>query len=240
MPYMKMTCRAGKTKEIAKYYTYWLHPEGRKRSPRVNPTTEQQQKINDRHLVKRLTRLLNANFDENCWYITFDYKKEQRPESVEVLHKQEQKLLRDLRKIYKKENAVFKYVWTAEVGKRGGAHIHMVVSSIDIRLLKNIWQYGWTTIKPMDSSGQYRRLAEYFIKYFQKTRDTDEQIQKKSYNPSKNLIRPVPKKKPMRGKKFSYEIKVPRGWYLDKDSVRQGITADGYEFQYYTIIKEGG
>lgn len=240
MPYMKMTCRAGKTKEIAKYYTYWLQTEGRKRSPRVNPTTEQQQKINDRHLVKRLTRLLNANFDENCWYITFDYKKEQRPESVEVLHKQEQKLLRDLRKIYKKENAVFKYVWTAEVGKRGGAHIHMVVSSIDIRLLKNIWPYGWTTIKPMDSSGQYRRLAEYFIKYFQKTRDTDEQMQKKSYNPSKNLIRPVPKKKPMRGKKFSCEIKVPRGWYLDKDSVRQGITADGYEFLYYTIIKEGG
>ena len=240
MPYMKMTCRAGKTKEIAKYYTYWLQPEGGKRSPRVNPTTEQQQKINDRHLVKRLTRLLNANFDENCWYITFDYKKEQRPESVEVLHKQEQKLLRDLRKIYKKENAVFKYVWTAEVGKRGGAHIHMVVSSVDIRLLKNIWPYGWTTIKPMDSSGQYRRLAEYFIKYFQKTRDTDEQIQKKSYNPSKNLIRPVPKKKPMRGKKFSYEIKVPRGWYLDKDSVRQGITADGYEFMYYTLIKEGG
>ncbi len=36
MPYMKMTCRAGKTKEIAKYYTYWLQPEGRKRSPRVN------------------------------------------------------------------------------------------------------------------------------------------------------------------------------------------------------------
>ena len=190
--------------------------------------------------MRRLTRLLNANFDSSCWYITFDYKKEQRPESVDVLHKQEQKLLRDLRKIYKKANAVFKYVWTAEVGKRGGAHIHMVVSSIDIRLLKNIWTYGWTTIKPMDSSGQYRRLAEYFIKYFQKTRDTDEQIQKKSYNPSKNLIRPVPKRKPMKGNKFSYEIKVPRGWYLDKDSVRQGITADGYEFMYYTLIKEGG
>ena len=116
----------------------------------------------------------------------------------------------------------------------------MVVSPIDIRLLKNIWPYGWTTIKPMENSGQYRRLAEYFIKYFQKTRDTDGQIQKKSYNPSKNLIRPVPKKKPMRGKKFSCEIKVPKGWYLDKDSVRQGITADGYEFLYYTIIKEGG
>ena len=240
MPYMKMTCRAGRTKEIAKFYTYWLQPKGRKRSKRVNPTSERQKKINDRHLVKRLTRLLNANFSGECWYITFDYKKEERPGSVEELHRHEQKLLRDLRKVYKKAGAIFKYVWTAEVGERGGAHIHKVVSSIDIRLLRYIWPYGWTTIKPMEKSGQYRRLAEYFIKYFQKTRKTNEQIQKKSYNPSKNLVRPVAKTKPMKGNTFSREIKVPSGWYLDKDSLREGITEDGYEFIYYTLIKESG
>lgn len=240
MPYMKMTCRAGRTKEIARFYTYWLQPKGRKRSKRVNPTSERQKKINDRHLVKRLTRLLNANFNGECWYITFDYKKEERPGSVEELHRHEQKLLRDLRKVYKKAGSIFKYVWTAEVGERGGAHIHMVVSPIDIRLLRNIWPYGWTTIKPMEKSGQYRRLAEYFIKYFQKTRKTNEQIQKKSYNPSKNLVRPVAKTKPMKGNTFSREIKVPSGWYLDKDSLREGITEDGYEFIYYTLIKESG
>lgn len=240
MPYIKTICKAGRTKEISKFYTYWLHPKGLKRNPRVNPTTEQQQKINDRHLVKRLTRLLNANFNGGCWYITFDYKVENRPKDVKELHKHEQKLLRDLRKVYKKQKLIFKYVWTAEVGKRGAAHIHMVVSAIDIRLLRNIWEYGWTTIKPMDNSGQYRRLAEYFIKYFQKTRDTDDQIQKKSYNPSKNLIRPVPVKRPMKGDRFSKEIKVPAGWYLDKDSLREGITADGFEFIYYTLIKESG
>lgn len=227
MPYMKMVCKAGRTKEISKYYTYWLQPKGRKRRARVNPTTEQQQKINDRHLVKRLTRLLNANFNKDCWYVTFDYKKELRPQSVEELHKHEQKLLRKIRDIYKKENLILKYVWTAEVGKRGGAHIHMVLSPIDTRKLRDIWPHGWTTMKPMERSGQYRRLAEYFIKYFQKTRETNEQIQKKSYNPSKNLIRPVPKKQKMKGNQFSKEIKVPAGWYLDKDSLREGITADG-------------
>ncbi len=92
----------------------------------------------------------------------------------------------------------------------------------------------------MEKSGQYRRLAEYFIKYFQKTRKTNEQIQKKSYNPSKNLVRPVAKTKPMKGNTFSREIKVPSGWYLDKDSLREGITEDGYEFIYYTLIKESG
>ena len=240
MPYMKMICKAGKTKEIAKFYTYWLQPKGLKRRPRVNPTTEQQRKINDRHLVKRLTRLLNANFNGDCWYVTFSYRKEDRPQDVKTLQKNEQKLLRDLRKVYKKEKLVLKYIWTAEVGKRGGTHIHMVLSPIDARKLRNIWPYGYTTLKPMEANGQYRRLAEYFIKYFQKTRDTDEQIQKKSYNPSKNLIRPVPVKRPMKGNRFSREIKVPAGWYLDKDSLREGFTADGYEFIYYTLIKEGG
>lgn len=240
MPYMKMMCRAGRTKEIAKYYTYWMQPKGRKRRPRVNPSTEQQKKINDRHLVKRLTRLLNANFGKNCWYITFDYKKEHRPRDAEELHEHEQRLLRRLRAIFKKEKAIFKYVWTAEVGKRGGSHIHIVVSPIDPRKLRDVWEYGWTTIKPMDRTGQYRKLAEYFIKYFQKTRETNEQLQKKSYNPSKNLIRPKPKTKPMKGDRFSREVKVPAGWYLDKDSLREGVTADGYEFMYYTLIKEGG
>lgn len=240
MPYMKMICDAGRTREIAQYYTYWLQPKGRKRRPRINPTTQQQQKINDRHLVKRLTRLLNANFDGNCYYITFSYRVENRPKDMEELHYHEQRLLRKLRKVYSRQNLTFKYIWTAEVGTRGAVHIHMVVSAIDIRLLKNIWEHGWTTIKPMDSSGQYRRLAEYFIKYFQKTRNTDAQIQKTSYNPSKNLIRPVPIKKPMKGNRFSKEIKVPVGWYLDKDSLREGITADGYEFIYYTLIKESG
>ena len=116
----------------------------------------------------------------------------------------------------------------------------MVLSPIDARKIRDVWPYGYTTLKPMERNGQYRRLAEYFIKYFQKTRDTDEQLQKKSYNPSKNLIRPVPKKQPMKGNRFSREIKIPPGWYLDKDSLREGFTADGYEFIYYTLIKEGG
>ena len=28
MPYMRTICKAGRTKEIAKYYTYWLQPKG--------------------------------------------------------------------------------------------------------------------------------------------------------------------------------------------------------------------
>lgn len=239
MPYMKMTCRAGRTKEVAKYYTYWQQPKGRKRQPKKNKTSEQQRKVNDRHLVKKLTRLLNANFDGDCWYVTFSYIKDARP-GIDELKKHRRKLLEGLRKIYKAEGNPFKYVETEEVGNRGGTHIHMVINSIDIRKVKALWEHGWVTAKPLDNSGQYRKLAEYFVKYSQKTKGTDEQIQKKAYNCSRNLIRPQPKTKKMKGNRFSKQIKVPDGWYLDKDSLREGVTEDGYEFLYYTLVKEDG
>lgn len=238
MPYIKSTCRAGKTKEIGKYYTKRYHPERRGRLPKRNKTTEQQREINDRQLVRKLTRVLNANFNETSWYLTFSYAKEYRPESVDELKKHKRELLKGMRKAFKEADSELKYVETAEVGERGAVHIHMVINDIDLRKIKLLWCYGYVTAKPLDRSGQYRRLAEYFVKYYKKTRNTSEQIQKKAYNCSRNLIRPVAEKKKMKGERFSKEIRVPRGWYLDKDSVREGVTKDGYEFFFYTIIQE--
>lgn len=236
MPYIKATCKAGKTKEYEKYYTKRYHRRREKREARHNKTTEQQQKINDRMTERKLTRLMNANFDETSLYVTWSYTKENRPNTEQLL-KHVKKLLADLRKLYKAEGKVLKYIETAEVGTRGAAHIHMVINDIDPRKLKKLWEYGFIDIKPLDSSGQYRKLAGYFIKYYQKTRGTSEQIQKKAYNCSRNLIRPETERKPMKGERFTKEIKVPNGWYLDKDSVEEGTTEDGYEYFRYTLIK---
>ena len=237
MPYMKSVCRAGKTKEIAKYYTRRYQPEERRRRPKENKTTEVQRLINDRQTERKLTRIMNANFDDSSWYITFSYVKENRPD-IETLKRHKRKLLSDLRKIYKAQGQELKYIETAEIGERGATHLHMVINDIDIRKVKKLWSYGYVKAVPLESSGQYRKLASYFIKYFQKTRGMSNQIQKKAYNCSRNLIRPEPTKKVMRGKDFKKEIKVPKGWYLDKESVIEGINADGYEFFIYTLIEE--
>ena len=121
-----------------------------------------------------------------------------------------------------------------EVGKRGAVHIHMVLSGIDARKLRGIWKYGYVTMKPMDPSGQYSRLASYFLKYFQKTRETDRQIQKHAYNPSRNLSRPEPRKEKISAGTFRRKVREPKGWYIDKQvapdngGIRYGITEDGY------------
>lgn len=246
MAYMKWTCRAGRTKLVQKYYCYHAQPRGRTRAPKGRKTSEAQKKVNNRQLERKLTVLLNENFDKDCWYLTFDYSIANRPRTPEELHSHEEKLLRDLRKIYKKQELPFRYVWTAEIGQKGGSHIHVVVSPINMQLLRDVWPYGYITIKPMDRSGQYSKLASYFIKYFQKTRGTDQALQKKSYNCSRNLVRPKEVTKAMKGNRFDNRVTVPAGWYLDKqaypegDGVKYGVTEDGYEFMHYILVKEDG
>ena len=89
-----------------------------------------------------------------------------------MLRKDVDCLLRGLRKAFKKKGQTAKYIWVAEIGKKGAAHIHMTLNAIEPQILKSLWTKGWVTIKPMDDSGQYRKLANYFIKYSEKTMNT--------------------------------------------------------------------
>lgn len=109
MPYIKSVCIAGKTKEVEKYYTRWIQPKGGSRQQRKKETTERQKKVNDRQTVKRLTRIINANFDNKCLYVTFSYTKEQRPD-IETLKKHKKELLKKMRREYRKENKELKYI----------------------------------------------------------------------------------------------------------------------------------
>lgn len=245
MAYMRKIYWAGKTKIIYKYYCHHAHPKGGMREAKKNKTSEAQKKVNDRQLERKLTALMNENCNGEWWYTTYSYDPAKRPQSPDDLHAHEEKLLRDLRRIYKKAGLIFKYMWTAEVGSRGAVHIHMVMSPIDIRLIRDAWPHGYTTIKPMSNSGQYSRLASYFIKYSKKTRGADATFQKKAYNCSKNLSRPRETKKRMAGNRFDRRVTVPAGWYIDKAAypdggIQYGFTKDGYEYMYYILVKEGG
>lgn len=242
MAYHETVCRAGRTEMHAKYYSIRCN-DGRERGPEVRakkrmPTTEQQEKINRRKSEQMLTRILNANFGKRDWYITYSYDVKKRPANSEEFKRQVKQLLKKLRKIYKKAGTVFRYVWVAEVGARGATHIHMVQSGIDLDLLREAWPYGYLSIKPMDASGSYWRLANYFMKYSDKTMKTEGRLQGKRYNCSQNLKRPEPEKKYLRKRKrFDPEnIHVPKGWYLEQETLVTGVDANGYEYLRYTLV----
>lgn len=241
MPYKEEICRAGKTKQFTYYYSIRADQKGGSRRAKENKTSEAQKKVNSRQAVKKLTWILNENFDGTSLYVTWSYEKDKRPAGKDQLKSDAEKLLRKLRQIYRKEGKELKYVWVAERGERGAAHIHMVVNEIEARKLKDCWDKGWITIKPMDDSGQYAKLASYFVKYSEKTMKTEEGFGGKRYNSSKNLKIPEPEKKTVSSRNaYSHNIQIPSGWYLDRDSIAEAWhEVTGFMYFTYTLIKDG-
>lgn len=241
MPYRQEICRAGKTKQYTYYYSVRADRKEGSRRQKENKTSEAQKKVNSRQSVKKLTWILNENFDGTSLYVTWSYDKAKRPADKDQLRSDIDKLLRSLRQIYKKEDKVLKYVWVAEKGERGAAHVHMVINEIEARKLKKCWDKGFITIKPMDDSGQYAKLASYFVKYSEKTMKTEEGFGGKRYNSSRNLKIPEPERKTVTSRNaYSHNIQIPSGWYLDKDSVAEAWhEVTGFMYFTYTLIKDG-
>ncbi len=239
MPYVKEKCRAGQTIEYRYYYTYRYNDGGGRRRAKYQHTPEAQQEVNRRKAVRECTRLLNANFCPGDLYITYTYRKDARPHGEVAMRRQVKTLLDRLRRICRRNGSELKYIWTAEVGERGASHIHMVLSgTTSAREIQKAWSYGYIRVIPLDDTGQYRRLAEYLVKYAKKTEKAIGHPIGHRYNPSRNLRRPELERTAILGRRRIPEvIPVPKGWYLDKETEKRGINANGYEYLSYTLVK---
>lgn len=180
MSFWKRTVIAGKCKEVKKYYSR-MHKPKEKRIKRAKPTREAQEKINIRKQTEQLRWALNCNFQEGDMFVTFSYKKEERPDTYEDLVKQKDKLIKDLRKEYKKQERELKYIYVLETGNKGARHIHMVLESIEPKVIKRCWNRGRINIRLLDGTGQYGKLAAYLVK--EKGRKKKEKYGGKTYSP---------------------------------------------------------
>lgn len=238
MPYIEEVCIAGKTKEVNRYYSSKYNKRGYKRQKKAKPTTETQKKVNTRQAEIKLTRELNANFKYKDLLITLDYRISKILPDKKQMKQDIRKFLRKLRLAYKKINKVLKYIHVMEIGKRGARHHHLVINNIDTNIIMELWEHGYLHFTPLDDTGQYRKIAHYFIKYSDTYMGTDKELQGKRWNASKNLIHPIAEKKII--SKFDYfrrEAKAQKGFYVDKESIEEGIhEKTGYLFFRYTLV----
>lgn len=238
MPYIKETCVAGNTVEISKYYTVRFHPKGEKRQARHKKTTEQQQKVNQRKAQKELRRLMNANFVDGDLLVRLDFHNRRDIEADEM-QQLISKATRKMRAELKKEGIDLKYIYVKEIGPRGGKHIHMMMSYCSSKTIVKCWPYGGVQIQPLFSEGQYSKVAEYFIKYADKTEKLVKgELVGKRWYASRNLVKPKITKKVISANQFRKEAKPKKGYYLDKESIREGVSQlTGFEYFSYTLVK---
>lgn len=242
MPYWKEIWRGGNVIEIRKYHSYKCPCKGERRGKRIKGTCKTQEAINVRQATRHLRRLMNANFCDDDYLITFDYKRVNRPKDSKEMQEHMREFLKKLRKIYKQNGAILKYIYVKERGPKGAAHVHMMLSRCgDVNIadvLKRCWSLGGIHIDPLNTDGQYEKIANYFMKYANKTVETEGELIGKRYYTSRNLERIEPVKQIIRGVKTYYEIvkEIP-GYYVEPDSVLSGKTTDGYDYFSYTLHK---
>lgn len=235
--YYKTICKAGKTIEV--YRSYSKRTKKAKETGNRILTKEEIEANNLRRAVVSLTRKLNANFDEKSCHLIFTYRTEERP-TLEESVKRIRNLLRNLGREYKKEGGELKYILVTEY-HRGKVHHHVVVNGMPsgrtLETANSKWKYGYIKCSMLDDTGQYRKLAEYLIKETQKSYK-EGKIGKQRYTSSRNLIIPKSKTKTVKADRWLPEPRIPKGYYLDKDTLYNGTDPfTGRLVQKYTLIE---
>lgn len=218
---------------------------GKRRAKRKKPTPEQIRKQNQYNKEKRVRRLIKQNFHKNDYWVTFVYRKGTRGDLPEALEDRK-KLLMYIRKGYKKAGYELKWIGRTEVGKHGAMHHHMIINRIpggDI-IITEAWEKikdsAWADFVPMYKQGEFKDLAAYVVKPDKEDKDGNP-TSSSNYSRSRNLEEPEPDIKRTTLKSIREYPEPTPGYYIDKDSVRQGINPiTGSEYLHYIEIELKG
>ncbi len=241
--YIETECEINDKKEITKHYPWNAGAPGCIREDKVNKTPEEMAKQNAWIRARELRRIMELNFCGGDFHVILTCKPENRPDIKDAL-KVIRKFRDKLRKAYKKQDWIFKYIITTELGERGAVHWHMIINNMSndrtstSKLIHQLWDRGRPYFVPLDDNREYQKLAEYIIKETSERIAEGKTLEKLSYMCSRNLIRPVTKTKKVRCRSWRKMPKAPKGWELDIDSLVNGKNKfTGLPYQHYTIRK---
>lgn len=237
MGYFKKTTQAGNTLIVEKGYSYF---QGAKRffggrAQKLNPTPEKMRKANERHAVRKLTAQMNEHFRRGDLHLVLTYWEKERPDAV-IARLNLTKFIRQLRALYRKEGKELKYIHATEY-KGKAIHHHILVNYMDLQKIQSLWNHGM--VRPtMIYSDNLQKLAEYFVKETRRTFEDADAPYRQRYVPSRNLAKPETVKEDVEAENWLEEPRVPKGYYLDRDSLVNGISEEsGYPYQYYVLIR---
>lgn len=238
--YIRTEYDCGLVKQIELRYPGRYGAPGEPRRRRSERTPEQIEKQNEANRIKKLQRLILANFRAGkSWHMILNYKKENRPDTIEEAKKIMSKFIRRIKKEYKAAGKELKWIAVTERGKRGNAlHHHIIIEDLEgiQEKVQKLWKYGNSFWSDIYEEGAMEQLASYMVK-----KENKGEKDGTRYTHSRNLIIPKPKRKIMRRRRWPENPTVPKGWILIKDTLIDGINpVTGYPYRHYSIRKIKG
>ena len=180
---------------------YPVHESGRRvseRAPKTHVSSEEQKEANKKAAIKKLFRLVHANFDNRDFWCHFGYASENAPQSFEEAYKDFYDYIRKVKK-YRREHGLGEMVYicipevkTYKRGKLAGRknyhfHFWMTGRGLTRDMAEDMWEPRGTKNNRVEVD---RFMPERFgykaaVKYVQKAT-----IAAKKYYPSKGLKKP--------------------------------------------------
>lgn len=246
MPYIHKKVIAGNTIEHRKFYNGRYRAQIQN-SPKEKMTPQNQKDYQDRRAEETVRQLIHENFYFGDYWATFCYPAWVRP-TPEQTKADIEKFLKKLRRRYKKNNKVLKYIYTAGRGERGAIHFHMVLNAgVDQSVVSECWwdvvgnqenPYPRVHFRILDKSGYHGKIAAYLIKNSKETFWSEERIHGRRYCASASLKKPEVKREIVSARTWREEPKPPKGYYLLPDSLKMGIDqTSGYPYQRYIFVR---
>lgn len=238
MAYTRKTYRFRNAIEREEYHSGRYGAPGEKRRKKENPTPEQMEKVNQRNREKMARRRLRKYFRKEDLFVTLTYAPEKRPADMEAAKEDFRRFVAKIKPSYRKLGTELRWIRNIERGTRNAWHIHLVVNRIpDADLtVASAWAHGTVDLRPCHTAGEFRKLAGYLTK----TPKTESRLKESSYSSSRNMPLPEPEKREVtRWDTWEEgEVRVPKGFYLDKESYHEGINpVTGFRYREYTLLR---
>lgn len=188
--YRETRFECGDYMDVNIYPVYTKTPYKRKKA---KPTSETQQKINDKNAEQNLVRIANANFTEEDMKVDLTYRKELRPQTYEDSQRELANFLRRVKRARERKGLPeLKFIGVTETGKEQlNPHHHLIMSGgLDQNEISELWGRGYTRTAGLifDENG-IASLVGYMLKQLR------EFMGKKRYTRSRNLVIPQAKKR---------------------------------------------
>ena len=168
-----------------------------KRRRKSKPSSQVQEKLNQKYREERLTYLINENFGKNGIEMGLGFDDEHLPQTYAEVQKAVRNFIRRIKRYRDNCNLPeLKYIYVIERGEKNGRwHIHMILSGgMDRDLLEDKWGQGYahTYRLEFDDEG-LKGLAKYKVKEPQTEKECiSEKVRR--WAASKNLKQPtIPK-----------------------------------------------
>lgn len=236
MAYTKVTYRSDNAEEIEEYHSGRYGAPGQERAKKKKPTPEQVEKVNQRNREKLCRRKLRKWFRKKDLFITLTYAVKERPTDMKTAKGHFKTFYKEVRAEYRKRGYVLRWVRNIEVGTKNAWHIHVIMNRIQDTdlIVAAAWPYGEVDITPCYKKGDFKDLAAYITK----TPKTEPRLREASYSTSRNLPLPEPEKKTITRWDTWKDIRIPKGFYLDKESYHEGINpVTGFPYREYTLFR---